>query len=130
MASTATRPGRRGLKARVRNETAVAYLFLSPYLLVTLVFTVGIIAFALYISFTSYNLFESPTWVGLDNYRRALTDTSASGFLRSLVNVFWYVITVVPFQTAIALMLAIVLNTPVRGQQFFRTVFYGPSVTS
>lgn len=130
MASTSTRPRGRGLKARVRNETVVAYLFLSPYLLVTAVFTVGIIAFALYISFTSYNLFESPTWVGLDNYRRALADTSAGGFLRSLVNIFWYVITVVPFQTAIALMLATILNKPVRAQQFFRTVFYGPSVTS
>lgn len=130
MVSTATRPGRRARKAGARNETTVAYLFLSPYLLVTVVFTVGIIAFALYISFTSYNLFETPEWVGLDNYRKALADTSASSFLRSLVNVFWYVIIVVPFQTAIALMLAIVLNTPVRAQQFFRTIFYGPSVTS
>ena len=129
MASTAAPPARR-VKKRVRNETAVAYLFLSPYLLVTVVFTVGIVAFALYISFTSYNLFESPTWVGLENYQKALADTGPSGFLRSLVNVFWYVITVVPFQTAIALMLAIVLNTPVRAQQFFRTVFYGPGVTS
>lgn len=128
MASTATPPGRQGLKARVRNETVVAYLFLSPYLLVTAVFTVGIIAFALYISFTSYNLFEAPEWVGLDNYRRAMGDTN--GFLRSLVNVFLYVIIVVPFQTAIALMLASILNKPFGGQQFFRTVFYGPSVTS
>ncbi len=128
MARTVTRPGRRAVKARVRNETVVAYLFLSPYLLVTAVFTVGIIAFALYISFTSYNLFESPTWVGLDNYRRALGDTG--GFVRSLGNVVSYVIIVVPLQTAIALMLASILNKPIRGQKFFRTVFYGPSVTS
>ncbi len=128
MASTATRAGRRVLKVRPRNETVVAYLFLSPYLLVTAVFTVGIVAFALYISFTSYNLFEAPRWVGLDNYQRALGDTR--GFLRSLVNVFLYVIVVVPLQTIFALMLATILNKPVRAQQFFRTVFYGPSVTS
>ncbi|MGI8517559.1 MAG: carbohydrate ABC transporter permease [Acidimicrobiia bacterium] len=121
----AAQPTRR---KKLRNETVVAYLFLSPYLLITSVFTVGIIGFALYISFTSYNLFESPTWVGLDNYRMALGDTGR--FLRSLLNVFMYVIIVVPFQTAIALMLANVLNRPVRAQQFFRTVFYGPSVTS
>ena len=127
---SATQPGRRRHKAGARNETFVAYLFLSPYLLITSVFTVGIIGFALYISFTSYNLFEAPTWVGLDNYQSALANTSGSGFLRSLLNVFWYVIIVVPFQTAIALMLANVLNKPVRAQQFFRTVFYGPSVTS
>jgi hypothetical protein len=44
--------------------------------------------------------------------------------------VFWYVIIVVPLQTAIAIMLAVLLNTPTRAQQFFRTVFYAPSVTS
>ncbi len=125
---SATQPGSRRRRVGARNETLIGYLFLSPYLLITSVFTVGVIGFALYISFTSYNLFEAPTWVGLDNYRRALGDTG--GFLRSLLNVFMYVIIVVPFQTAIALMLASVLNKPIRAQQFFRTVFYGPSVTS
>ncbi len=116
------------MSARERDEAITAYLFLSPYLLVTLVFTVGIIAFALYISFTSYNLFQPPEWVGLQNYTQALTDEN--GFIRALVNIFWYVIIVVPLQTAFALFLAILLNTPIRAQQFFRTIFYAPSVTS
>jgi multiple sugar transport system permease protein len=128
MAVTAQEPGRRRLSARARDEALTAYLFLSPYLLVTAVFTVGIILFAIYISFTQYNLFESPRWVGLDNYIYAMTDTTR--FLRSLVNVFWYVIIVVPTQTALALALAMILNRPMRAQQFFRTIFYGPSVTS
>ncbi len=127
MAVTST-PARRPMSRREREEALTAYLFLSPYLLVTLVFTVGIIAFAIYISFTSYNLFQPPQWVGLQNYTNALTDTTR--FIRALVNVFWYVLFVVPLQTAAALALALILNAPVRAQQVFRTIFYGPSVTS
>ncbi|MGH2543167.1 MAG: carbohydrate ABC transporter permease [Ardenticatenaceae bacterium] len=128
MAATAGRSRGRGMSARERDEAITAYLFLSPYLLITLVFTVGIVVFAIYISFTSYNLFQPPEFIGVENYINALTDSG--GFIRSLYNVFWYVIIVVPIQTAAALALAILLNTPIRFQQLFRTIFYGPSVTS
>lgn len=112
---------------RKRREALTAYAFISPYLIITLIFTIGVIAFAVYISFTQYNLFSSPEWVGLRNYVEAITKQD---FRRSLVNVSWYVLIVVPTQTALAILLAVLLNTPIRGQRFFRTVFYGPSVTS
>jgi multiple sugar transport system permease protein len=112
---------------RKRREALTAYAFISPYLIVTLIFTVGVIAFAVYISFTHYNLFSPPEWVGLKNYVEAI---EKEDFRRSLVNVSWYVLIVVPTQTALAILLAVLLNTPMRGRQFFRTVFYGPSVTS
>lgn len=129
MATTA-KAGKRGMSERERDEAITAYLFLSPYLLVTAIFTIGIIAFALYISFTQYNLFQPPQFNGLENYRRALTDTGAQGFIRSLYNIFWYVVIVVPIQTILALFLAWLINRPIRAQQFFRTMFYAPSVTS
>jgi multiple sugar transport system permease protein len=113
---------------RARHEAINAYLFLTPYLLITLVFTIGVILFAVYISFNSFNLFEAPKWVGLENYIKALTPSSK--FIRSLVNVLWYVVIVVPIQTALALLLAVLLNVKARGSQFFRTIFYSPSVTS
>jgi multiple sugar transport system permease protein len=112
---------------RKRREALTAYAFISPYLITTLIFTVGVIAFAVYISFTQYNLFSSPEWVGLKNYTDAI---AKEDFRRSLVNVSWYVLIVVPTQTALAILLAVLLNTPIRGQRFFRTIFYGPSVTS
>jgi multiple sugar transport system permease protein len=112
---------------RKRREALTAYAFISPYLIITLIFTVGVIAFAVYISFTHYNLFSPPEWVGLKNYVEAI---EKEDFRRSLVNVSWYVLIVVPTQTALAILLAVLLNTPIRGQRFFRTVFYGPSVTS
>ena len=110
-----------------RQEVANAYLFLLPYILQTLIFTVGVILFALFISFTDYDLFTAPRWANLDNYIKAVT---SSDFQHSLVNVFWYVITVVPIQTALAILLAVLLSNIKVVRQFFRTVFYAPSVTS
>jgi multiple sugar transport system permease protein len=112
---------------RERNEAIAAYMFLSPYLLVTLVFTIGVFAFAIYISFTDFDLFTTPEWVGLKHYRAGFQDGK---FIRSLVNTVYYAVIVVTFQTILALLLAVVLNAPMRAKQFFRTIFYAPSVTS
>ena len=108
-------------------ETRAAYMFLSPYLITTIIFTVSVFIFAFFISFTKYNLFEPPVWVGLEHYKSFFTDVN---YIHSLVNVFYYVIVVVPIQTALALVLAAVLNAPMRAKRFFRTIFYTPSVTS
>lgn len=119
---------------RMRRETLLTgYAFLAPYLLVTLTFTVGVLLFALYISFTSYDIFTPPVWIGLQNYARAfrgLVDPIQKDFIQSLYNVLWYTIIVVSVQTSLAILLAVLLNTPMRFQQFFRTIFYAPSVTS
>lgn len=112
---------------RERTEALAAYLFISPYLLVTLVFTIGVVIFAVYISFTEFNIFTPAQWVGIENYARAFSNDR---FIRSLVNSLWYVIIVVPVQTLLALALAVLVNSKVRGTQFFRTAFYAPSVTS
>jgi len=113
--------------ARARREALAAYMFLSPYLLVTIIFTIGVFAFAIYISFTEFNLFTTPEWVGLKHYKTVLEDQK---FLRSLVNTLYYAVIVVSFQTTLALLLAVMLNAPMRAKQFFRTIFYAPSVTS
>ena len=110
-----------------RNETIAAYMFLAPYLIVTLVFTIGVVAFAFYISLTNYNLFTTPEWNNFDHFKTLLSDAK---FGRSLVNVLYYVIIVVTVQTVLALLLAVVLNAPIKAKQFYRTLFYAPSVTS
>jgi multiple sugar transport system permease protein len=116
-----------------RTTTIAAYGFLAPYLLITLTFTVGVILFAFYISFNNYDIFTPPQWVGLANYKKAfegVVDPTQKDFIQSLYNVIWYALIVVPLQTIIAILLAALLNTQVRFRQFFRTVFYAPSVTS
>jgi len=112
---------------RRRRALVAGYSFLAPYLLVTVVFTVGVILFALYISFTKYQIYTEPEWVGLENYVKALKSRQ---FQQSLYNVLWYALIVTIAQTTIAIALAVLLNTPMRLKQFFRTIFYAPSVTS
>ena len=116
-----------------RADLFTAYAFLAPYLVVTLTFTIGVTLFALYISFNNYDIFTRPTWVGLDNYSLAFkgfTDATQRDFLQSLYNAFWYTLIVVPVQTFLAILMAVLLNVPMRMKQFFRTIFYAPSVTS
>jgi len=110
-----------------RRAMLAGYAFLTPYLLTTLVFTIGVILFALYISFHKYDIFTEPQWIGLHNYVKAFKQKD---FLQALHNVFWYAAIVTPTQTALAIALAVLLNTPMRFRQFFRTIFYAPSVTS
>jgi multiple sugar transport system permease protein len=112
---------------RRRTNLVMGYLFLAPYLLITLTFTVGVVLFALYISFTNYDIFTPPQWAGLANYARAFQERN---FLQGLHNVLWYSLLVVPTQTAAAILLAVLLNSQNRFKQFFRTIFYAPSVTS
>jgi multiple sugar transport system permease protein len=112
---------------REREETIAAYVFLAPYLIITLVFTVGVLLFALYIAFYRYDIFTAPIYAGLTNFIQAFTTRD---FVQSLVNVFWYSLIVMPIQTALALLMAVLLNTRMRGRNFFRTIFYTPSVTS
>jgi multiple sugar transport system permease protein len=116
-----------------RRAMIAGYAFIAPYLLVTLTFTVGVILFAFYISFTRYDIFTRPVFLGFENYAKAFegfTNPSQREFIQSLHNVLWYSAIVVPLQTAAAIALAVLLNNKIRFQQFFRTVFYAPSVTS
>lgn len=110
-----------------RTNLIMGYLFLAPYLLITLTFTIGVVLAALYISFNRYDIFTPPQWIGFENYVRAFRERA---FLQGLHNVLWYSLIVVPAQTAAAILLAVLLNTPTKFRQFFRTIFYAPSVTS
>lgn len=110
------------------SEAITGYLFLSPWLFIFLTFSVFSLGYALYLSFTSYNLLKPPMWWGLEGYQRVLNDDL---FLsKALPNTFKYVLVVVPVQTAISLVLAFAMDQNLRFRRIFRTIFYLPSVTS
>lgn len=112
---------------RTRQEFGWAFLFLLP-LLWTLVVAFGY-AFvrALYFSFTDYNLFKPPTWVGLQNYAQLFRE---SRFLIALAHTLIYAAIVTGVQTVLALLLAVVVNQKIRGILFFRASYYVPSISS
>ncbi|NUP73532.1 MAG: sugar ABC transporter permease [Sinomonas sp.] len=70
-----------------------------------------------------------PVFIGLDQYTRLFTDPVVSGaFLRSLLNNFVFAVVVIPVQTGLALLLAVLLNRKLKGVRFFRTFFFMPVV--
>jgi multiple sugar transport system permease protein len=113
-------------KSRQRGADARAgYTFLLPWLLGFIVLTVGPMISSLYLSFTNYNLFEPPKWIGLDNYTTMFQDER---FLQSVGVTVGYVVFGTPLKLAAALAVAMLLNSARKGQGFYRSAFYAPSL--
>ena len=114
------------MRAR-RQEITAAYLFLAPFLLTLGIFFIYATVRAIYFSFTDYDLFNAPQWVGFTNYLNLFREEN---FIVALRNTLLFAAVVTSFQTFGALIMAAALNTDLRGQNFFRAAFYMPSVTS
>ncbi|MGE5594026.1 MAG: carbohydrate ABC transporter permease [Betaproteobacteria bacterium] len=111
---------------RVREETAAGYALITPWLAGFLVFTAGPILASLGLSFTSYDLFSPPKWVGLENYRWLFSDIL--DFWPSVKLTLAYAFLSVPLGVAGSLLVALLLSTAIRGIGIFRTVYYLPAV--
>ncbi|WP_345750772.1 carbohydrate ABC transporter permease [Microbacterium rhizophilus] len=121
-----------------RGEGTAGWLFTLPVVLILGVFLLVPVLMALWVSLSDWTGRGSPfsssvSFVGLDNYAEV---TAGGGlaerdFGTALRNNAWYVLLVVPVQTALALLLAVLVNgAALRGRGLFRTAFYFPSVTS
>lgn len=110
-----------------RAEERAAWLFLAPSLVLFATFTAIPVLSAFFISFTRWNLFNEVTWVGLGNYLELAKDEI---FAKVLGNTAYFVLISVPVQIALGLACALVLNRGIKGQSFFRVVYFLPVVTS
>lgn len=118
-----SRPGQKG---RERRETLAGYGFLTPWLVGFFGLTIVPMVYSLYLSFTSYNIFSPPKWIGLDNYIRLFTNDPS--FMQSAQITLIYVVVGTPITLAAALAVALLLNYRDRGAGFFRSAFYAPSL--
>ena len=103
-------------------------LFIAPWLITFIWFTLGPFIASIILSLTNYRFIGLPTWVGLDNYVRLFTDDPK--FIRSVINTLYYTAVHVPGIMIMAFFVAILLNQKVKGQPIYRTAFYLPSVTA
>lgn len=117
---------RRSIKKKNRHNTRVGYAFLTPWLLGFFLLTAGPMLASLYFSFTDYNLFNSPNWIGLDNYKRLFTDDP--DFRKSAEVTLKYVLIGTPIKMISALAVAMLLNAARKGMGFYRSAFYLPSL--
>ncbi|WP_172645566.1 carbohydrate ABC transporter permease [Domibacillus sp. A3M-37] len=102
---------------------------MSPTIFVLLLFILGPILYAIFLSFHKVELLGGTSYqfVGLDNYSRVFDDERAK---IAVWNTFKYVIIVVPTQTFLAIVLAATLNAGLKGEKFFRIVYFLPTLTS
>src|ERR1041385_1372385 len=110
----------------VKRETATGFTLIMPWLLGFLIWTAYPILASLYYSFTDYNIFQAPKWVGLDNYVRILTRDP--NFWPSLKLTLLYGVISLPLGLAGALGVAMLLARDVRGTGLRRTLHYLPAV--
>lgn len=109
-----------------RRRLAIAgFGFSLPWVIGFVVFMAGPIIVSLYYSFTEFNLFQRPKWVGLNNYVSLFSDER---FLHSVFNTAYLAIIGVPLGLGLALLVALALNFPVRGQPLYRAIVYLPAI--
>lgn len=114
-----------GANSKYQTRKALwGYVFALPWLIGLVAFWGGPIVASFYFSFTEYGVTSSPTFTGLDNYRRAFTEDDL--FWSSLGRTFLFSIVFVPVAIGGALALAVVLNQKLRGTTVYRTVFFIP----
>lgn len=116
-----------GKKLRAISEKygLTGYLFASPWIIGFSIFFVIPIINLLYYSFTDFNLIENPAWIGLENYKRMLTNPKIWQALK--VTTFYVIFSVIP-RLAFALFIAIKLNQKRKGIGIYRTIYYIPSI--
>ena len=108
------------------DRSGYGYLFVSPYFIIFLLFSLAPILYSLYLSFTSWDGFSDPVFVGFSNYERLLGDQF---FYKSIINtlIIW-ILSIVP-QISLALALAIILNEKfIKGRDYFTAIYYFPNI--
>lgn len=106
-------------------------LFVGPHMLIFIIFFLIPSIFGVYISFTKWDLFSSPEFVGLENYKTILFDAESSfssQFYNGLENTFIFVLLTVPFCIIVPLLISLALSARPRLNKMFQSLFYLPSL--
>jgi multiple sugar transport system permease protein len=101
-------------------------LFIAPWLLGLLIFSIYPIFASLFYSFTDYSIIEAPRWIGLDNFRGLFTSDSL--FRQAVLNTLYLAVFSIPIQTAFAVALAHLINAKIRGISIYRAIVFMPNV--
>jgi len=109
-----------------QRETLWGYIFISPWLIGFIIFTLGPMIASLFLSLTRYNITSPPVFIGLQNYIKLFAGDPR--FWHSLGVTVKFALVAIPLSLVIGFALAVLLNQNVPGVSFWRTVYYLPSV--
>lgn len=122
-------PSQVGSSSRRKSEAITAWLFATPALILLTIFLFIPFMMALGLSFSDQRLVPNPNlptqFVGLRNFTRMFQDET---FYQAVFNNFFFALIVVPVQTSLALLLAILINQKLKAINVFRTIYFSPSV--
>ncbi len=119
---------RRKLSFREKRENRASYMFLSPWIVGMLVFTLGPMLLSLLMSMADWDIIQPAKWRGIGNFAEAFVDDPR--FWKSFAVTGIYTLFAVPLGIATSLGLALLLNLKFRGIEVFRTFFYMPALAS
>lgn len=115
--------------ARLNPQTASGLLFCAPWIVGVVVLFAWPFLASLYWSFCKFDIINPPQFIGLANYERIAEEISQGrGAGRALLNTLYYSLLSVPLSIFMGVALAVLLSVKVRGQSFFRTVVFLPSI--
>lgn len=118
----------RSVKKKKKNRENVGYLFILPFVLVFVIFSIYPVARTLYLSFTDYSGFNVPTWTGLENYIRVFKDKLFWEAFGNTLKI-WGVNIVL--QLGLAFLLTMIFSDMkyrMKGLGIFRALFYLPNL--
>lgn len=112
-------------------RNAKGLLFVAPLIVYFLVFQLAPMIIAFVISFMDYDGLNPAIWMGLGNYRAIILNEEHlyDFFGKSILVTVEYILLTVPLNILLSLVVSALLNTKIKGEKFFKTAFYIPSVT-
>jgi multiple sugar transport system permease protein len=111
-----------------RREAIFGYLFIAPWLVGFLIWTLGPMVASLVLSFTEYKIIAPPSFIGLQNYVAIFTNDPS--FWDAIRVTLSYALFSVPVGLAVSLVIALLLNQRLPGIRIWRTIYYLPAVVS
>jgi multiple sugar transport system permease protein len=117
---------KRGMTKGEKKSLVTGLLFVSPWLIGFLLWTLYPVLSSIYYSFFRYDLITDPVFLGLGNYIEIFTDDPR--FWKVVGNTLFYVGLSVPLGVLSAFLIANLLNAKIAGRSFFRAIFYVPAI--
>ena len=111
-----------------KQQAIYGLLFVSPWLIGFAIFGIYPIFMSAYYSLCRYDVLRIPQFVGLENYRRLIFEDQY--FWKSIWNTIVYTVMRVPLCIAGSLLLAVLVNSSVKGVKLFRTIYFIPSIVT
>jgi multiple sugar transport system permease protein len=116
-----------GKSTMAKREAIAGYTMIAPWLFGFLLLTAGPIIASILFAFCDYDVLHAPRWVGGANFQTLFTDDREL-LTKALGNAAYLSLIGIPLGMTTGLAIAMLLNTRVKGMNYYRTAFYIPSI--